>query len=143
MDGALAHVKAEWKLFKHDSPGVRFSKHRERMQHRSKKAKAAALAAGFILLAGGAVMLFIPGPGLLVILFGLGLLASQSAPLAGFLDRLEVRARRLGRHLKQRWVALSGAAKGSLLLGVGAIVGASMMVMWKYVVGAYVLRLIG
>src|SRR5690349_12986167 len=120
MDGALTHVKAEWKLFKHDSPGVRFTKHRERMLHRSKKAKAAAVAAGCLLVAGGGVMLFIPGPGLLVILFGLGLLAAQSPRLARFLDRLEVRARRLGRHLKQRWVALSGPAKGSLLLGVGA-----------------------
>ena len=143
MASALAHVKAEWVLFKHDPPGVRFRKHRERMLHRSKKAKAAALVAGCILLAGGVVMLFIPGPGLLVIFFGLGLLASQSPRLARLLDRLEVRARRLGRHVKQRWVALSGPAKGSLLLGIGAIVGASMMVMWKYVVGAYVLRLIG
>jgi hypothetical protein len=88
-------------------------------------------------------MLFVPGPGLLAILFGLGLIAASSQRLSGFLDRFEVRGRRLGRHLKQRWVALSGAGKASLLLGIGAFVGAAMMVMWKFVVGTYVLALLG
>lgn len=143
MASALAHVKAEWKLFKHDAPGVRFSQHRERMRHRSRKHTAIALAAGITLLVVGFAMLFMPGPGLLGILFGLGLIAASSQRLSRFLDQLEVRARRLGRHTKQRWVALSGAGKASLLLGIGAFVGVAMMVMWKFVVGTYVLALLG
>jgi uncharacterized protein (TIGR02611 family) len=46
---------------------------------------------GFTLLALGAVMIFSPGPGLLTILFGLGILAAEF-----------VWARRLLNHLKEQ-----------------------------------------
>lgn len=143
MAGALAHVKQEWQLFKHDPPGERFCRHRDRMKHRSRKHAMIAVAIGVLLEAIGFVLLFIPGPGLLAILFGLGLIASQSARLASFLDRVEVRARRIGRETKARWLAMSGASKIGLLLGIGAVIGAAMMVMWKFVVATYAAKLLG
>lgn len=143
MASALAHVKQEWELFKHDSPGFRFCNHRERMKHRSRWHTVIALSIGVVLEIAGFLLLFIPGPGLLVIFFGLGLIAANSARLASFLDRVEVRARRLAHHTKARWLAMSGASKIGLLLGIGAVLGAAMMVMWKLVVATYAVRLLG
>ncbi|NVB79560.1 MAG: hypothetical protein HOV81_14280 [Kofleriaceae bacterium] len=143
MAGALASVKKEWELFKHDPPGVRFCRHRARMQNRSRTHTAIALSVGILLVTGGIVLLFMPGPGVLAIFFGLGLIAAQWERLASFLDRVEVRARRLGRHAKARWLAMSGASKIGLLLGTGAVIGAVMMVMWKFVVATYAAKLLG
>jgi hypothetical protein len=143
MASALAHVKQEWESFKHDPPGSRFSRHRERVRHRPRKHAVLALSIGILLEAVGFVLLFIPGPGLLAILFGLGLIASHSSRLASLLDRIEVRARRFGRHIRARWLALSGASKIGLLLGIGAVIGAVMMVMWKFVVATYAAKFLG
>ena len=142
MAGALAHVKQEWKLFKHDPPGPRFCNHRERMKHRSRTHGVIAVAIGIVLLAGGFVLLFMPGPGIPLIVFGLALIAAHSQRLSGFLDTGECRLRRLGRHTKARWVAMSGASRVSVIVAIGAVVGAAMMVMWKFVVSTYVLDLI-
>ena len=44
--GALAEVKTEWKLFKHDEPGARFRNHRERMKEKPRGHSVVAIAIG-------------------------------------------------------------------------------------------------
>lgn len=100
MASAVARVKGEWQRFRADKPGERFANHRERMKDRSRGATFASLAAGFPLLASGFVLLFVPGPGLVLIVFGLALVASESEWLAALLDRAEARMRRLIRRAR-------------------------------------------
>ncbi|MBA2539786.1 MAG: hypothetical protein H0V17_09145, partial [Deltaproteobacteria bacterium] len=66
-------MTSEWRSFRDDTPGERFSNHRQRMRRNGTRAGAVArIGLGVLLVAGGILLLFIPGPGLLVALFGLG-----------------------------------------------------------------------
>lgn len=49
---------------------------------------------GVLLLAGGLVLLVLPGPGLLMLIAGLALLSADLPPLSAALDRGEMRLRR-------------------------------------------------
>ena len=99
----LEGARREWRCFRDDTPGQRFSNHHRR-EHRSssKAARILRVVVGAVLIAGGVVMLFIPGPGLLAILFGVALVAGESNWLASRMDRVEVWARRSWRRLRNR-----------------------------------------
>jgi uncharacterized protein (TIGR02611 family) len=58
--------------------------------------------AGIVLLAGGAVMLVLPGPGLAVILLGLAVLATEYSWAARLLTELRQRASRMTRPVAAR-----------------------------------------
>lgn len=139
MASALADVKQEWRAFVHDEPGKRFVNHRDRMQHKSRSHSAMSLALGVLLLAGGVVLLFIPGPGLLLIVFGLALVATHSSRLSKLLDRTEPRLRRVGRRVARRWSLMSRAAKAAVIGGALLAVAAFLYGTWTWVVSAYVL----
>jgi Putative transmembrane protein (PGPGW) len=100
-------IRREWKDLRGDEPGQRFRHHYERL-HRPqyRKLRMLALFVGPFLAVGGVVMLFIPGPGLLFIVFGLALLGGQSTKLAGWLDRGEPPVRRGFSRLRARWKKL-------------------------------------
>jgi uncharacterized protein (TIGR02611 family) len=57
---------------------------------------------GFVLLAGGAVMMVTPGPGILVIIAGLAVLATEYAWAQRTLERTKDRAKQGGRTIR-RW----------------------------------------
>ena len=137
--GHLADVKVEWQHFRHDPPGERFRNHRDRMKRRSKKHAAAAVCVGVLLLAGGVVLLFMPGPGLLLIVFGLALIASHSRRLADVLDRVEPKLHRAAHRTKDHWQALPGRAKLGVILALAMLAAAACLSMWEFVVSAYVL----
>ncbi len=75
---------------------------------------------GVVLVVGGGVFLFIPGPGLPLIVFGLALIAGVSKPLARLLDRMEPPVRRAGQAAMARWRALPMIAK----VGLGVVAAA-------------------
>lgn len=108
----LESARHEWHCFRDDRPGRRFANHHERAHRSPSKARRAArIAVGAALLAGGVVLLFIPGPGLLVMLFGVALVAGESKRLASLLDRAELRTRRWWKHAsKPARVGVVGAA---------------------------------
>src|SRR5262245_13074391 len=85
--GLLAEVKQEWKRFRDDRPGERFANHRERMKDKPRGHSLLALLFGVALVGGGVVLLFVPGPGSLLIVFGVALIASHSRRLSHLLDR--------------------------------------------------------
>jgi hypothetical protein len=122
---SISDVKREWRAFKHDEPGVRFQHQHERLQKRSRALRVGLAAAGVVLTVGGIVLLFIPGPGLLVAVFGLALLAGLSNALAKLLDRAEPPLRHEAKLLRRGWHRLAGPAKvglaGVALVGLGAI----------------------
>jgi hypothetical protein len=100
----LDAARREWRSFREDEPGQRFANHHKR-EHRSASRAAIIVRAalGALLIAGGIVLLFIPGPGLLAMLFGVGLVAGESRWLASRMDRLELRARHFAAALRRRW----------------------------------------
>lgn len=125
MASTIDTVKREWRAFKHDEPGTRFQHQHDRMQKHSRAIRIAQAAAGTLLTLAGIVLLFIPGPGLLVMLFGLALLAGLSNALAKLLDRAEPPLRHQAKLMRRGWNHLAGAAKvglvGVALVGLGAI----------------------
>jgi uncharacterized membrane protein YbaN (DUF454 family) len=135
--GALAEVKREWSLFRHDPPGQRFSNHRIRMRLRPRSHSVVAMVIGFVFMAAGVVMLFIPGPGTLFILFGFALVASHSKRLAALFDRTEPKLRRLGHRIAHRWKGLPGRARAGLLTLIGTVAAIGMLATWKLVVSGY------
>lgn len=122
---ALAKLESQWKAFKHDEPGHRFEHQHERMKKSGRGFFVGAAVVGAILVSGGVVLLFIPGPGLLVIVFGLGLLAGLSERLAHVLDRIEPVIRRWARRAKAAWKRASIPAKVALIAMAVALAGAA------------------
>jgi len=59
----------------------------------SRPARIGVAGLGILLIAGGIVMLFIPGPGILAIVFGMALVATAWRRLAKWMDIGEVRIR--------------------------------------------------
>jgi hypothetical protein len=117
-------MTAEWRAFKDDAPGERFKHHYQRMRQTGTRAGAIArLGLGILLVLAGIVMLFVPGPGILVALFGLGLLGGESKWLASKLDRVEPAMRQGGKQVKRWWLALSRPAKAVLAAAAGLAVG--------------------
>jgi hypothetical protein len=100
-------LREEWKAFRRDEPGQRFTGHYRRLRESgSIKVRVVGIALGAVLVAGGVVLLFMPGPGLLFLVFGLALLAGESKTLAGWLDRAELPVRRVLGFLRRRWKRL-------------------------------------
>jgi Putative transmembrane protein (PGPGW) len=65
--------------------------------------KSGVTVAGVAMLAGGAVMLVLPGPGLAVIALGLAVLSSEYAWAARLLAGARQFAVQIGSHLRSRW----------------------------------------
>ncbi|HEY5928469.1 MAG TPA: PGPGW domain-containing protein [Kofleriaceae bacterium] len=137
--GALAELKHEWHHFRVDSPGTRFENHRARMKKKSRSHHFIFLGLGIVLLIVGIVLLFMPGPGLPLIVFGLALVASHSHRLTKLLDRAEPPLRKAGHRTIRTWQALPGRAKLGVVIGLAAFARAGMLFMWRFVVSAYLL----
>lgn len=124
-------LKQEWRRFKHDPPGERFEKHRQRMERQPRWKHVLRAFAGGALVVLGIVFCFLPGPGLLGIVFGLALLAGMSRPIASRMDRAEPRLRRGVDRSRAWWHHLSHPSR-ALLIGLTAIVVAmGVVVVWR------------
>ncbi len=118
----MSSIVHEWRQFKDDSPGHRFENHYQRMrQEGSRVGKIVRIGLGVLLLAGAIVLLFIPGPGLLVAVFGLALVGGESKTMSRWLDRAELPVRRRARQTKRWWDARSLGAKIGLVAAVVAV----------------------
>ncbi len=131
--GALAEAKHEWRHFRTDAPGQRFMNHRLRMRGRPRHHAYIASGVGVVFVAAGTVMLFMPGPGTLVIALGVALFASHSIKLATGLDRAEPRVRQLLDRTKGKWRDMRGSAKFGVILGIATFALAAMFVMYRIV----------
>jgi peptidoglycan/LPS O-acetylase OafA/YrhL len=78
------------------SPGRRFSAlYRLRRQRKPRWLRIAGVLGGGMLMLVGVLLVPTPGPGLLAMLLGAGLIATESLAFAQALDRLELRLREL------------------------------------------------
>lgn len=129
---ARAKLESQWKAFKHDEPGHRFEHQRVRMKENGRGLRVATTVIGSLLVASGLVMLFIPGPGLLVSFFGLALIAGVSRRLAHLLDRMEPVARRWAHRAKAAWKGASIPAKVALIAMAVGLAGAAAYGMYRW-----------
>jgi hypothetical protein len=129
-------LKRDWEQLKQGRPGRRFQERAERARaNRSKRSWWGRLfepVLGAVLLAGGVILCFIPGPGLPLIFIGAALLSARSRTLARFLDWAEMKLRRVIRWGKSWWSNAPGMEKlAAVLIGAGVLAGAGY--------GAYVI----
>jgi len=130
---------AKWKrslrAFRESPPGERFVR-RYRAHRGSGKpaARIALVAVGLVLIAGGAILLVIPGPGLLVIAFGGALVAQESLWTAKALDWLELVLRRLHRSGGRFWKNASSLVRAMVVAAalLGAVAVAYLGYLWLF-----------
>jgi hypothetical protein len=83
-------------------------------------------AAGIVLVVGGVVLCFIPGPGLPLIVVGAGLLGDEWRPVARAMDWLELRARKGITWARRWWNRAPRAARHAVVVvAVLAVSGAA------------------
>jgi uncharacterized protein (TIGR02611 family) len=104
----------------------RLQMRRERHLARSRLYRLVFAVAGFTVLLAGLAMLLLPGPGLLVIVIGLTILALEFAWAERMLERAVDRMERARRATKEasRWQKIFGGL--AILAGLGAVVAAAM-----------------
>ena len=122
-------LKAHWQDFRHSKAGHRFQ---DRYQRRRKHGhnpllKALYLGAGLVLFIAGLILMPAPGPGILVVCFGAGLIAEESLAAARALDWLEIRARRVASRAQRAWKRASSAQKGLVVLAGLVIASAAAL----------------
>jgi uncharacterized protein (TIGR02611 family) len=101
-----AQWREEFEAFKRSEPGHRFRERFERMKAipRPTHERIARCLCGIIVMLVGIVLIPLPGPGWLIVGFGVTLLAQESRRVADFCDRIEIRSRAaMGRW--RRWRA--------------------------------------
>jgi hypothetical protein len=93
-----------WDRFVHSTPGRRFQERYRRMQDEKGSVwkRCAFVCAGVALCLVGIFLMAFPGPGIPVLAVGLALVAQESAGMARFLDRAELRLRRWWKKLSSR-----------------------------------------
>jgi uncharacterized protein (TIGR02611 family) len=125
----IAVLRQEWEHFKHDPPGRRFTCHRVRVRERSSRlVRVGRVVVGVVLVTIGATLLFVPGPGLLVIFFGIALFAGESAWLARLLDRAEPWARQLVSRTARWWHGTSTLTKATVITAAATLAGIAVLV---------------
>lgn len=101
---------------------------RDRHKERNRIYRAAFAVTGFVVLAAGVIMLVTPGPGIPVIILGLGMLALEFAWAERWLERLVTRAEQAVDH-----VTKGSPVRQAALLSAGAIAivaGVVMVIFW-------------
>lgn len=115
--------------------GRRFQKvHSVESQTRKPWVQVLKLPLGILLIAAGILLLFVPGPGVIVLLVGLGVLASGSRAVARLLDRFELVARNRWQRIVNRWREAScyeRIAYAVLLAGIVAVAGFGVLVFFS------------
>src|ERR671921_987904 len=104
----IQRAKENWRHLKESKPGRRFQDHHCRHQHQDGRGRSSFqvifnVVGGVMVVGGGLVAVPGPGPGWLIILLGLGTVASESLFFARWLDQVEVKLRGLARRIRGTW----------------------------------------
>ena len=118
----IGRARENWRRFKASKPGHRFQDHYRHQQQgssgRSNLQVILSIVGGFLVVGGGVIAVPGPGPGWLIILLGLGMIAGVSLSFASFIDRVEVKLRALARWVVGLWVAWPALVKVLMLLTI-------------------------
>ena len=117
----LEKAKENWLRFKDSEPGHRFKDryHRRRQSSsgRYDPRMMVSIVVGLLVMAGGIVAVPGPGPGWMIVLLGIGMLAGESKLIARSMDWAEVRLRKLERFVVGLWRA-SAVGKALIILTI-------------------------
>jgi len=118
----IERARENWRRFKEAMPGRRFQEHHYRHQQsssgRSYLRVFFGIAGGLLVVAGGVVAVPGPGPGWLIILLGLAMVAGESLVLARLLDRVEMRLRSLAGRVAGSWTTSPALVKVSIVVAI-------------------------
>ena len=127
MVAMIGRARGGMQRFQASRPGHRFQ---ERYRRRQRSSGGRLGSAGYMV--GGAVIAVVslllaplPGPGMLTVLRGLGMVAGEFRPGARLLDWSEVRARRLAGWVGNVWRSSAGGK--ALVASVAAICAAAVL----------------
>lgn len=122
----LKQSRKYWEEFKEDEPGRRFQDRYERNQQRAKGwfdiRRIANLLVGTVLVVVSVFFGWAPGPGMLTLFIGLGMIASEFRPAAVFLDWFELRVRDLWEIARPIWNEASPGERALIVLALAACV---------------------
>ena len=125
---AREKVKESSRRFKESKPGLRFQDHyHDRQRSSGGRYRLQVIFycfGGFLIVLGGVIAVPGPGPGWLIILLGLWILAGELLFFARFMDRVEVRLSKLLRCLIRIWTTSSALVKGLITLTILVCVAA-------------------
>jgi uncharacterized protein (TIGR02611 family) len=118
----IERAKENWRRFKQSRPGRRFQDHHHRYQRayrsRSPFRGLFGIAWGLLVVIGGVIAVPAPGPGWLIILLGLGVIAGESLFFARSIDRVELSMRWLARLVVSIWTISPNIVKVLIALTV-------------------------
>ena len=123
----IGRARGGWQRFRASRPGHRFQE-----RYRRRQRGGGGRLGSVLYVVGGAVIAIaslllapLPGPGMLTVLLGLGMVAGEFRPGARLLDWGEVRARRLARWVGGIW--RSSAAGKALVVSAAALCAAAVL----------------
>lgn len=129
-------IRRSWGLLKSGKPGDRFERfYKNQQEGRSPVRKVVSIVIGVAIVAAGLVLLPAPGPGMLVVALGFGLLAREFLVVARALDWLEPRLRKAVAAGKRLWTRSSMAGRAALVLGAAVIVAAASFGAYRVMFG--------
>src|SRR4051794_12275124 len=103
----LERVKDTWRRFSQSKPGHRYQDHYHHCQKgsrgRSLLRVILTIVGGLLVVVGGLIAVPGPGPGWLIILLGLGMVAGELLFFARILDRVEMKLRGLTQRVVGIW----------------------------------------
>lgn len=133
----LERLRESWHQFKDLEPGSRFVEY-ARQRRRSGEhgaRRVLTFAGGMALIIIGAVALVAPGPGMLMVALGAGLIARESITVARALDWLELRLRALKDRGVGIWKRAPVAARVFFVLIAAAAAAGAAWVAWTIMFG--------
>jgi uncharacterized protein (TIGR02611 family) len=123
----LENLKQSWRDFVQAPSGKRFQQRFEKQQRSQQTIwrKALLIGGGMLVMAIGLFFIIAPGPGLLVIFIGAGLIAQQSLLAARALDWSELQSRKLADWASGVWRHVPLTVKIVLMLFAMFVTGAA------------------
>ena len=132
-------MRKNWREFQDDEPGQRFRDRYDRNQQRERgrfdTGRLVNLTVGPVLVIFSVFFGWAPGPGMLTLVIGLSMVASEFRPAALFLDWSEVELRRLWRFIQAVWAVSSPGERVLILLALVASVVALAYAVYYLIVG--------
>jgi hypothetical protein len=120
----IGRARRSWLLFKNTKPGDRFQVryYRRRQSGPGRLSMIFNVVVGSTLVIVSTLFGWAPGPGLVTLIIGLGMVGGEFLPVARFLDWAEVTLRRLARGARYVWTRSPLAGKVLIVLAILACV---------------------
>ncbi len=122
----IGRAKRSWRHFKKSKPGDRFQVryYYRKQRDTGRLSRIFNIVLGSVLVIMSTLFGWAPGLGLVTLLIGLTLIAGEMFPVARFLDRSEVRLRKLARLAGKVWAGATTVGRTLIVLLVLVFVAA-------------------